>query len=76
MLTTTNIPRQVGNVMFGPVSQFDAQASPASAEAKDDPAELMRSCQSVANAYGLPVAFACETSRGISRHTFYPDSGP
>lgn len=72
-MTTTSIPRRVGNVRFGPVSQVNVQASPVNAEAKDDPADLMRSCQAVANAYGLPVVFSCETRNGTSRHTFYPD---
>jgi len=74
-MTTTSIPRQVGNVRFSPVSQVNVQASPINAEAKDDPADLMRSCQAVANLSGLPVAFSCETRDGVSRHTFYPDSG-
>lgn len=73
-MTTTSIPRRVGNVRFGPVSQVNVQASPVNADAKDDPADLMRTCQAVATAYGLPVAFSCETNRGVSRHKFYPDS--
>lgn len=71
----TSIPRRVGNVRFGPVSQVNVQASPVNTEAKDDPADLMRSCQAVANLSGLPVVFSCETRDGISRHHFYPDSG-
>ena len=48
-------------------------AGPSCAEAREDPAGIMRECQKEADARGLPVEYSNELwAGGQSRYTFLP----
>jgi hypothetical protein len=60
-------------VNFGPRSQVNTMAGPSCAEAREDPAGIMRECQAQADATQRPVEYCNELrAGGMSRYTFEP----
>lgn len=60
-------------VRFGPRSQVNIMAGPSCAEAREDPAGIMRECQAEADAAQCPVEYSNELwTGGFSRYTFEP----
>lgn len=60
-------------VRFGPRSQVNTMAGPSCAEAREDPAGIMRECQAEADTSQRPVEYSNELwAGGQSCYTFKP----